>query len=249
VSCREHRERNERSLPANQRPPDRSHGGAILVVETPATIAACKRIHEHQQFVWGFIRVFIDFHGLYKRCLRGECRRAGGCRGAAMDDSCYREVEPYLTEHVYPEIREALRTAAKAMLSRKRRRDHDPGRYWRLDYEPWRGTFYPEGLRQTNDELAYAGKHLTTIEINGTFYRTQSAASFRKWRDETPDNFMFSVKGHPALIVNKKVLAEAGRGSTGSSTAASWNSARSSDRWLWQFAPSRNSTPPTSARS
>jgi len=104
-----------------------------LVVETPATIAACKRIHEHQQFVWGFIRVFIDFHGLYKRCLRGECRRAGGCRGAAMDDSCYREVEPYLTEHVYPEIREALRNRREAMLSRKRRRDHDPGRYWRLD--------------------------------------------------------------------------------------------------------------------
>jgi len=88
------------------------------------------------------------------------------------------------------------------------------------------GNVLSGGLRH-DDELAYAGKHLTTIEINGTFYRTQSAASFRKWRDETPDNFMFSVKGH-ALIVNKKVLAEAGEGSTGSSTAASWNSARSS---------------------
>ena len=50
-------------------------------------------------------------------------------------------------------------------------------------YEPWRGTFYPAGLKHA-DELKYAGEHLTTIEINGTFYRTQSAASFAKWRDE-----------------------------------------------------------------
>jgi uncharacterized protein YecE (DUF72 family) len=75
-------------------------------------------------------------------------------------------------------------------------------------YEPWRGTFYPAGLKHA-DELSYASRHLTTIEINGTFYRTQSAASFRKWRDETPDGFVFSVKGHRA-IVNRRNLAEAG---------------------------------------
>lgn len=75
-------------------------------------------------------------------------------------------------------------------------------------FAPWRGTFYPEGLKHA-DELRYAGEHLTTIEINGTFYRTQSAASFAKWRDETPDGFVFSIKGHRA-IVNKKKLAEAG---------------------------------------
>ena len=62
-------------------------------------------------------------------------------------------------------------------------------------YEPWRGTFYPADLKQA-DELDYASRHLTTIEINGTFYRTQSAASFRKWRDATPDDFVFAVKGH-----------------------------------------------------
>ncbi len=75
-------------------------------------------------------------------------------------------------------------------------------------YAPWRGTFYPEGLKQA-DELAYAASKLTAIEINGTFYRTQSPASFAKWRDETPEGFVFSVKGHRA-IVNKKKLAEAG---------------------------------------
>lgn len=75
-------------------------------------------------------------------------------------------------------------------------------------YEPWRGTFYPESLKHA-DELKHASSKLTSIEINGTFYRTQSAASFAKWREETPDDFVFSVKGHRA-VVNKKVLAEAG---------------------------------------
>jgi uncharacterized protein YecE (DUF72 family) len=75
-------------------------------------------------------------------------------------------------------------------------------------YEPWRGTFYPEGLKHA-DELKYASSKLTAIEINGTFYRTQSPASFAKWRDETPDDFVFSVKGHRAAV-NKKVLGEAG---------------------------------------
>jgi uncharacterized protein YecE (DUF72 family) len=75
------------------------------------------------------------------------------------------------------------------------------------NYAPWRGTFYPPGLKQA-EELAYASRHLTTIEINGTFYRTQSAASFRKWRDETPEDFVFAVKGHRA-VVNSRRLADA----------------------------------------
>jgi uncharacterized protein YecE (DUF72 family) len=75
-------------------------------------------------------------------------------------------------------------------------------------FEPWRGTFYPKGLKHA-DELNFASRAVTAIEINGTFYRTQSAASFRKWRDETPDDFVFSIKGHRA-VVNAKKLAEAG---------------------------------------
>jgi uncharacterized protein YecE (DUF72 family) len=75
-------------------------------------------------------------------------------------------------------------------------------------YEPWRGVFYPKGLPHAR-ELAYAAEHLTAIEINGTFYRTQTSATFRKWASEVPDGFMFSVKG-PRYAVNRRVLAEAG---------------------------------------
>jgi len=75
-------------------------------------------------------------------------------------------------------------------------------------FEPWRGTFYPKGLPHAR-ELQYASEHLTTIEINGTFYRTQTPASFAKWRSETPEGFVFSVKG-PRYAVNRSVLREAG---------------------------------------
>ena len=75
-------------------------------------------------------------------------------------------------------------------------------------YAPWRGTFYPPGLAHKR-ELEYASGKLTSIEINGTFYRTQSAASFAKWREETPADFVFSVKA-PRYATNRAVLADAG---------------------------------------
>ena len=75
-------------------------------------------------------------------------------------------------------------------------------------FEPWRGTFYPEGLVQKR-ELEYASRKLTTIEINGTFYGSQKPATFVKWHDETPDDFVFSLKA-PRFATNRRVLAEAG---------------------------------------
>lgn len=75
-------------------------------------------------------------------------------------------------------------------------------------YEPWRNNFYPPGL-PAKRELEHASRHLTAIEINGTFYRSQGPKSFAKWREETPDNFVFTVKGHRA-VVNAKKLSEAG---------------------------------------
>jgi uncharacterized protein YecE (DUF72 family) len=75
-------------------------------------------------------------------------------------------------------------------------------------YPPWRGVFYPKGLKQA-DELDYAASHLTSIEINATHYRLQSPASFRKWAATAPDSFIFSIKG-PRFVTQQKVLAETG---------------------------------------
>lgn len=61
-------------------------------------------------------------------------------------------------------------------------------------YAPWRGDFYPAGLAHRR-ELEYASSKLSSIEINGTFYAMQKPTSFVKWRDETPDDFVFSIKG------------------------------------------------------
>ena len=75
-------------------------------------------------------------------------------------------------------------------------------------FPPWRGVFYPPGLPQAR-ELEYASRQVTAIEINGTFYRTQTPASFRKWAAETPDHFVFTLKA-PRFLVNRRVLAEVG---------------------------------------
>jgi uncharacterized protein YecE (DUF72 family) len=75
-------------------------------------------------------------------------------------------------------------------------------------FEPWRGVFYPKTVKQ-KDELAYASRHLTAIEINGTYYSTFKPDSWRKWRDETPDGFMFTVKGS-RFTTNRRELAGAG---------------------------------------
>lgn len=75
-------------------------------------------------------------------------------------------------------------------------------------FEPWRGVFYPEGLSHAK-ELQYASRKLTSIEINGTYYRTQSPATYRKWASEVPDGFVFAVKGL-RYVTNRGVLAEAG---------------------------------------
>ncbi|MDB5803256.1 MAG: hypothetical protein JWN73_578 [Betaproteobacteria bacterium] len=76
------------------------------------------------------------------------------------------------------------------------------------DYDPWRETFYPDKLAKTK-QLQYASRQLTAIEVNGTYYRTQSPATYAKWRDETPEDFVFSMKAL-RYTTNRRVLAEAG---------------------------------------
>ena len=78
---------------------------------------------------------------------------------------------------------------------------------WR--YPPWRGTFYPKGLPQSA-ELAYASAKLPVIEINGTFYSLQRPESFRRWYAETPDDFVFCVKG-PRYVTDTRRLKDVGK--------------------------------------
>ena len=104
-------------------------------------------------------------------------------------------------------------------------------------FAPWRGVFYPEGLPHAQ-ELGYAASHLTSIEINGTFYRTQTPATFRKWASEVPDGFVFSVKA-PRFATHRREL-----GGAGDSVAHFLKSGVTElgDRLgplLWQFPPTK----------
>ena len=75
-------------------------------------------------------------------------------------------------------------------------------------FEPWRGVFYPEGLKHA-EELSYASRHVTAIEINSTYYSTQKPESFAKWAASTPDGFKFAVKAS-RFSTNRRVLGEGG---------------------------------------
>ena len=75
-------------------------------------------------------------------------------------------------------------------------------------FEPWRGVFYPEGLTHKR-ELEFASRAMTSIEINGTYYSSFKPDTWMKWHDETPDDFVFSVKAS-RYCTSRRVLAEAG---------------------------------------
>ena len=102
-------------------------------------------------------------------------------------------------------------------------------------YEPWRGVFYPKGLPHAR-ELSYAAQHLTSIEVNGTFYSTQSPKTYRKWASEVPDGFIFSLKG-PRYAVNRRVLAEAGDSIKRFLESGIIELGDKLGPLLWQFAP------------
>jgi uncharacterized protein YecE (DUF72 family) len=104
-------------------------------------------------------------------------------------------------------------------------------------FEPWRGVFYPKGLPHSK-ELVYAAEHLTSIEVNGTFYSTQSPKTFRKWASETPDGFVFSLKG-PRYAVNRRVLAEAGDSIKRFLNSGLTELGGKLGPMLWQFAPTK----------
>lgn len=108
-------------------------------------------------------------------------------------------------------------------------------------FEPWRGVFYPDKLPQTR-ELAYAAEHLTSIEVNGTYYGSQKPATFRKWADEAPDGFVFSLKGS-RYTTNRRVLAEAGPSIEKFVTSGIAELGPKLGPILWQFMPTKKFDP------
>ena len=72
------------------------------------------------------------------------------------------------------------------------------------NYKKWRGDFY--GDRPQRKWLRFCAERFTAIEVNGTFYRLQPQSTFEKWRDETPDEFSFAIKGHRYITHNKKLI-------------------------------------------
>src|ERR1700742_1011806 len=76
------------------------------------------------------------------------------------------------------------------------------------EFAPWRPTLFSKGTSKAK-ELQYASRQVTSIEVNGTFYSTFKPPTFKKWHDETPDDFVFSLKA-TRFAVNRRILAEAG---------------------------------------
>ncbi len=104
-------------------------------------------------------------------------------------------------------------------------------------FPPWRETFYPDDLVQKN-ELHYASRHMTAIEVNSTFYAAQRPTTYAKWRRETPEGFVFSLKA-PGLITQVRDIARARRGID---AFVYGGLAELGDRLgpiSWQFPPSR----------
>lgn len=104
-------------------------------------------------------------------------------------------------------------------------------------YEPWRSNFYPAGWPKDR-ELEYASRQLSMIEVNGTYYSTQKPATFAKWRDQTPPEFVFSLKAH-RLATNRRVLAEAGESVLWFCGSGIAELGAKLGPIVWQFAPTK----------
>ncbi|MFN3569140.1 MAG: DUF72 domain-containing protein [Polaromonas sp.] len=104
-------------------------------------------------------------------------------------------------------------------------------------YAPWRDNFYPAKLPHSQ-ELAYASRQLSAIEVNGTYYSTFKPATFAKWRDEAPDDFVFSLKAS-RFSTNRRVLAEAGESITRFLDSGISELGAKLGPLVWQFAPTK----------
>lgn len=104
-------------------------------------------------------------------------------------------------------------------------------------FAPWRGIFYPDALPHAR-ELAFASRAVTSIEVNGTFYRTQTAKTFATWAAQVPDGFVFSLKA-VRYATNRRVLAEAGDSITAFMTSGLVELGDKLGPINWQFAPTK----------
>jgi uncharacterized protein YecE (DUF72 family) len=114
------------------------------------------------------------------------------------------------------------------------------------NFVPWRGAFYPPGLRQA-DELRYAGRALGAIEINATYHSLQSPESFARWAAQTPEDFVFSVKAS-RFCTNRKVLADAGEAIDRFLGQGLAELGSRLGPLLWQFMPTKKFDPEDFAR-
>jgi uncharacterized protein YecE (DUF72 family) len=109
------------------------------------------------------------------------------------------------------------------------------------NFAPWRNNFYPPGLAHAK-ELGFASRKVTAIEINATFYRTQSPQTYRRWAEETPDDFIFSLKAH-RLTTHRKILAEAGPSIEHFLSSGVLELKEKLGPIVWQFAPTKKFEP------
>ena len=112
-------------------------------------------------------------------------------------------------------------------------------------FADWRGSFYPAGLPHAC-ELEFASRALTSIEINGTFYRHQSPQSFAAWAETAPDGFVFAVKAHRATT-HGKLLADSGPAIERFLDSGLTALGPKLGPILWQFPPTRKFDPETAA--
>lgn len=105
--------------------------------------------------------------------------------------------------------RSKIATASEPPAAQRRVHPHIRAGTGGWTYAPWRNNFYPAGLAQRR-ELEYASRHLTAIEVNGTYYGAQKPASYAVWRAQTPDGFVFSLKA-PRYATERTQLSGAGK--------------------------------------
>ncbi|MCO5066110.1 MAG: DUF72 domain-containing protein [Rhizobiaceae bacterium] len=104
-------------------------------------------------------------------------------------------------------------------------------------FEPWEGTFYPDKLPR-KQQLHFASRQVPTIEVNGTYYSGFTPATYAKWAAETPDDFVFSIKGN-RFVTNRKVLGEAGESMAKFFAQGLEELGPKLGPIVWQFAPTK----------